>query len=189
MADALPAGVIQRWHFERDAWLKEYGIDPADENWRESLEDLPEKTIERFHRTFTRRMHEFLDAGHGECLLRQPELRLIIADSLMHWDGQRCLLAGWVIMPNHVHVLVQPLAGHTLLTLCQSWKHWAARRINAQTARTGRFWQTESWDHLLRHPAYLTKFRRYIRLNPVKAKLRPDEYELWLPEIEGLQED
>ncbi len=188
MADALPEPVIQGWVAERDAWLVENGINPSDEHWRLALEDLPEETLAAFHRCFTSRLHALLDAGHGECLLRRADLRGIVEDSLLNWHGERCLLAGSVIMPNHVHVLVQPMPGHHLLDLCESWKLWMARHINKALGRRGHFWQGESWDHLLRRAGYLVKYRKYIRRNPEKARLRAEEYTLWLPEIEGLVE-
>ena len=188
MADSLPACIMQGWLDERDAWLRKHGLDPDNETWRDALEDLPGPTVREFHRTFTRRMHAMLDAGHGSCLLRRAELRRVVEDSLMHWQGERCLLAGWVIMPNHVHVLMQPMPGHGLLKLSRSIKQWTARHINALTGERGEFWQSEGWDHLLRRPAYLRAFRKYIRLNPVKPRLRADEYTLCLPEIEGLEE-
>jgi REP element-mobilizing transposase RayT len=188
MADALPGEVMEVWLTERDEWLRSHGLDPEDHCWRLKLDGLPAVTTTAFHRTFTRRMHELLDAGHGSCLLRRAELRRIVENSLMRWHGERCLLAGWVIMPNHVHVLVQPMPGSGLLRLCESWKRWTARQINAAGGCNGHFWQAESWDHLLRKPVFLAKFREYIRQNPVKARLPSSDYTLWVPAIESLDE-
>ena len=72
--------------------------------------------------------------------------------------------------------------------MSRSLKQWTARHINALTGQRGEFWQSEGWDHLLRRLAYLRSFRKYIRLNPVTARLRAEEFTLWLPEIEGLEE-
>lgn len=186
--DSLPRDVLDQWLAERAAWLAEHGINAEDKEWRDALDSLTDEMVNAFHRTFSRRIHDLLDAGHGECLLRRPELRRIVTDSLMHWHNERCLLAGWVVMPNHLHVLVQPMAGESLLKICESWKLWTARRIFERLGRTGHFWQGEGWDHLLRQPVYLRKYRKYMRLNPVKARLTADEFSLWLPEIEGLEE-
>jgi len=188
-ADALPETVIREWVAGRNAWLRANGINPDEGDWRSALEELPEGTVSSFHRQFTARLHELLDAGHGECLLRRPDLRQIVEESLMHWHGERCLLAGWVIMPNHVHLLVQPMREWSLLDLCLSWKQWTAHHIHRALGRSGHFWQGEGWDHLLRRAGYLLKYRRYMRRNPVKAKLRDDEYSLWMPGIEGLDEE
>jgi putative transposase len=85
-------------------------------------------------------------------------------------------------------LLAQALPGFSLPDLCQSWKLWTARRINQKLGLKGHLWQGESWDHLLRRPEYLRKFRNYLRLNPVMAKLPPEDYSLWLPDIAGIGE-
>jgi putative transposase len=50
---------------------------------------------------------ECLDAGHGAGVLRRPELSAIVADSVLHADGRDYVDSDFVVMPNHVHVLVQ----------------------------------------------------------------------------------
>jgi putative transposase len=211
LADSLPDDVLKHWVTERNAWLATQGIFVAEDNrerdddgddddaheetgsagsrsWRLAVERLPTDLRREFHETFTRKMHDLLDVGHGECLLRRPDLRAKVAASFRHWHGERCLLAGWVIMPNHAHLLVQPTGDHGLKKLCRSWKQFTGRAINTALGRTGEFWQGESWDHLLRRAEYLVKYRKYLAQNPVKAGLRDDEYSLWLPEIKGLVE-
>lgn len=188
LADALPAAVKAPWLAERREWLSGYGIDPGQPNWRDLLRELPPEILEVYQKQFTRRLHDLLDAGHGACVLRDPAVRQMVSDSLQHWEGERCLLAGWVIMPNHVHLLTQALPGFSLLDLCQSWKLWTARRINQKLGLKGHLWQGESWDHLLRRQEYLRAFRNYLRLNPVTAKLPPEDYSLWLPDIAGLED-
>jgi putative transposase len=189
-ADSLPQPVLESWVKERREWLMQHGINTdAAENWRELLEELPEAERAVFHRCFTTRLHDLLDAGHGECLLRRADLRAVVEDSLRHWHGERCLLAGWVIMPNHLHAIVQPFPGHSFMDLGESWKRYTAVAINRMLGRTGHFWQGEGWDHLLRHAGYLAKYRRYLRRNPVRARLTDGEYSLWLPKIEGLLEE
>jgi len=46
-----------------------------------------------------------LDSCHGRCLLKRPELATIVADSLLHFDGQRYRIGDFIVMPNHVHLL------------------------------------------------------------------------------------
>ena len=188
LVDSLPESVLGAWAGARAAWLRAHGIDPACSAWRDELEVLAEDTVAEFHRTFTQRLHELLDAGHGGCFLRLAEARKIAEKALMHWQGERYLLAGWVIMPNHLHVLVQPLEGYQILHIGESWKRFTAREINRLLSRRGHFWQGEGWDHLLRSAVYLRKYRRYIRGNPVKAGIMEGDFTLWLPEIVGLKE-
>jgi putative transposase len=63
--------------------------------------------------------------------------------------------------------------------LCRNWKRFTAGRINECLEREGQFWQWESFDHLVRSPASLAKFREYILNNSVKACLREGEYRAW----------
>lgn len=97
-ADSLPAEVMEGWRRERDCWLRGHGVDPEDEDWHAMLEMLPEREHHEFHRTFSRKMHEMLDAGHGACLLKRIELREIVAEALRHFDEERYLLGGYADM-------------------------------------------------------------------------------------------
>ena len=66
-----------------------------------------------------------------------------------------------------------------LTTATKDGKKLSALQINRVLSRTGRFWQDESFDHLVRSPAAFDKFRRYIAENPLKAKLHPGEFIHW----------
>jgi REP element-mobilizing transposase RayT len=125
LADSLPKARLDEWRVERDAWLKARGLRSVDE-----LDRLPLRERRIFRQTFTRRMHEWLDAGYGSCLLREPRHALIVADALRFFDEKRCALGDFVVMPNHVHLLVTPFADWPLQTLLHSWKRFTAREIN-----------------------------------------------------------
>src|SRR5947209_16166745 len=55
-----------------------------------------------------------LDQGRGECWLRRIDIASVVQDALLHFDGHRYRLLAWCIMPNHVHVVVEALHGHSL---------------------------------------------------------------------------
>ncbi|MEQ1824557.1 MAG: transposase, partial [Pirellula sp.] len=84
-------------------------------------------------------------------------------------------ISDFVIMPNHVHVMVCFLPGVRLLAQCKSWKHYAATQINQILGTTGEFWQSESFDHLVRDADHFNRFRKYIDENPTKAGLRRED--------------
>jgi hypothetical protein len=73
LGDSMPQEKLLQWKSERDAWLRGNGVRSALE-----LDRLPERQRHEFHATFTRKWHDWLDAGYGECLLRQPSLREIL---------------------------------------------------------------------------------------------------------------
>lgn len=110
--------------------------------------------------------------------LSAPSIAEIVVQALHHGDGQRYLLFDYVIMPDHVHVILRPLtqAGQSerLATILQDLKHWLARAINLQVGRRGALWQVESYDHILRnHEGYVEK-ASYLFENPLRAGLVTD---------------
>jgi REP element-mobilizing transposase RayT len=119
------------------------------------------------------RLEEFLDRGHGQCWLRQPKIATLAEGALQHFDGERYQLLAWVIMPNHVHVLVQ-VCQTPLAKVMQSWKRFIAREANKLLQREGIFWEREYWDTYMRDEAQVIKARRYTEQNPVKAGLVTD---------------
>ncbi len=172
--DSLPIGVAQRWYTERTAWLAQHGITTSAPDWKDKLADLPKRHRKHFHETFSRQYMENLDKGLGACVLSRPELSKIVADSLLFFDGDRYHIGDFVVMPNHIHLLVCLLEGTNLLKQCRSWKKFSANRINKALDITGRFWQEESFDHLVRSPEQFCAIQQYIRKNP--SHLQNGEY-------------
>ena len=81
-------------------------------------------------------------------------------------------------MPNHVHLLIEPLGLHAFPQILKGGKGASAREANRILGVAGRFWLDESFDHIVRSEAQYQHFVRYIVDNPVKAGLREAEY--WL---------
>jgi REP element-mobilizing transposase RayT len=178
-ADSLPTTVLAQWAEKRRQWLESRSINPDNPNWLVTFKLLPASEQAEFHDTFTDAMHQYLDAGYGECLLRRPELAEIVANALRHFDGERYHISDFVVMPNHVHVLMGLLTDHTLADVCYSWKKFTANRINRLVGRSGHFWQGESFDHLVRSPEQFEYLRGYTAANPEKAGLKAGEYVLY----------
>ena len=159
----------------RDAWLRQQGIDPKSSDWEVVLHGRPE--LERaFHGTVTREVMEYLDRGYGACVLRRPEMGKIVADNLKHFDDQRYQLGDFIVMPNHVHLIVRLLGTTEIERQCRSWKRFTAGLINRALGRRGRFWHEESFDHLVRSPEQLAALQVYIAENPGIARLRTGEF-------------
>ncbi len=148
LADALPPQVV-------DAYL-------------ESLDHMPERIEEQepFLRNLRARLMEALDAGHGTCLLRQPALRAILQQTIAHHDGRTCDVHAYVIMPNHVHLLLELYPGENVTSVVGSIKRFSALKINQQVGRTGRLWQSEVFDRLIRSYRHYVNTVRYIYNNP-----------------------
>jgi urease accessory protein len=104
--------------------------------------------------------------------LRVPEIADLVGQALRFHQGQRYNLEAWVIMPNHVHVLLRPLGGFTLSGVVKSWKQFTSMQVkHLLRMPPGRLWQPEAYDHWVRDDADGARIVRYIECNPVKAGL------------------
>lgn len=123
-----------------------------------------------------KRIDEWLDAGMGCCALAHPDVARYVQNAFLHFHGVRYHLHAWCIMPNHVHVLVEPLVG--LAGIVQGWKSYTARWVlgkNVQLAlkipASDQLWMREYWDRYVRDAGHYQGAVEYIHQNPVKAKL------------------
>ena len=119
-----------------------------------------------------------MDAGYGSCSLRIPAVAEVVEKAFHYFDGNRYQLGDYVIMPNHVHLLVRPAGGRALEEILHSWKSFTAKQANAVLRRTGHFWRDEYFDHLVRSAAQFEKFHNYIRENPIQARLKTGDFRL-----------
>ncbi len=173
LADSIPQHLLERWHQEREIWLK---IHP--EPW--SKDDAKE-----YHERFSQSIDAWLDAGHGSCSLRDPGCRNIISSSFDHFNEQRCKMLSYVIMPNHVHLCFVLHEEWSLQSLINTWKRWTSTKINKQLGKTGVFWMPDYFDRLIRDAGHLHRVFRYIRNNPLKGKLQKEHFTLWESEFVG----
>lgn len=120
--------------------------------------------------TRRRKLERYLDLGHGVSHLSSRPVAQLVESALLHFDGIRYRLHAWVVMPNHVHVMVEP-KGPTLGSIVASWKSWTARRANLLVGLSGPFWSRDYWDTWIRCSAHAAKARKYIESNPIRACL------------------
>jgi REP element-mobilizing transposase RayT len=114
------------------------------------------------------KLEEYLDRGFGECPLKQPAIAELAENALRFFDGQRYRVQAWVIMPNHIHVLVD-IWQTPLAEIDKSWKQFIARKANRLLGCEGRLWEREYWDMVIEDEEHRRKSVRYIEANPVKA--------------------
>ena len=164
LADSLPQSRLQEWRVERDIWLQRNPKPWTDTQFRE------------FNDLFGDRLETWLNAGYGSCALARPDVRRVVQESLLRFDGDRLLIHAAVIMPNHVHVLMEPLGKNRLSKVLQGIKGASARRANVLLGTTGTFWLDESFDHILCSEAQYRYLVDYIADNPRKAGLRENQY-------------
>ncbi|HUA84369.1 MAG TPA: transposase [Bryobacteraceae bacterium] len=117
-------------------------------------------------------------ATAGPTWMARAEIAEVVANSIVYGVARlgRYDLFAWVVMPNHVHVLID--AAGNLGAIMKTLKGYTAREANRILRRRGQFWQHESFDHWVRDEHEFRCIANYIENNPVKAGLaaRPEDY-------------
>jgi REP element-mobilizing transposase RayT len=119
---------------------------------------------------------EFLDAAEtGPVWLNQKRIAELVVNALHYAERQLKLydLLAWVVMANHVHIVVIPNVA--LARITKTVKGYTALEANRMLGLSGRFWQHESFDRWVRDRYELERIIRYVERNPVKAGLVPNE--------------
>jgi REP element-mobilizing transposase RayT len=112
-----------------------------------------------------------------------PEARRVVLDACLHFEGDRYMSYAIVIMPNHIHWLLQPLPQKegsywSLSQITHSIKSYTAKQIPKVMKHIGKVWQIESYDRIIRDDREFRNTWEYIRQNPAKANLSssPETY-------------
>jgi len=160
----LPHWLPESWHLFVTWRL--YGSLPliVVQRLRTDTEDKKGKRFLRFDRELDR-------AAYGPQWLREEKIASIVQCEILGTAERGWYLAhSWVIMPNHVHLLLEPKV--ELKRITQAIKGRSARACNLVLGRKGvPFWQQESFDHVVRTAASFAKISAYIERNPVSAGL------------------
>jgi len=164
LADSLPQAVLVQWKLER-----EHIIARAEQMER----PLTTFEIQRLDTLYSERVEQWLDKGHGSCILRDERFARLVRDAMLFFDGQRYDLLAWCVMPNHVHSVLRTYSGHDLSMILLSWKGFTCKKANVMlgAAGGGTFWQKEPYDHLIRDEADLARQIKYVLKNPTAAGL------------------
>lgn len=152
--------------------------------YREKLADIGKEetspVVERQQQydELTAHVDRWIDSGYGSCNLRQPIVRQIVADALNHADGTSLDIYAYVIMPNHVHLLLAPRDFTDIRHTIGNIKRFTALRINRLLGRNGSLWQSGQFDTLVRSALDFQEYMEYIIHNP--AHLPTSEYTIWI---------
>ena len=185
LAGSIPTSVLTELRFQREQEVKRIQAAKSEEEKARLLRDHKRKYFEK--------IDQLLDSCvHGPCWLRKPEVASIVAAAMHYYDGKKIDLIAYSIMPTHVHGIVRLLhenvrrvsdpmkAGrdgvpsYKVTELLGSIKKYTALRANRILGRRGAFWQSESYDHVIRDADELDRTIRYVLENPVKAGLCND---------------
>jgi len=117
-------------------------------------------------------MEAYLDRSTGACHLKNPAVADVVASTIQKFEGIHYRLLAWVIMPNHVHLVVKLMPDRSLAKTVHSLKLYKSKEANRILGKSGTFWQREYYDRLIRDDAELSRAIQYVRANPKKAGLR-----------------
>ena len=107
----------------------------------------------------------------------QPDERTIVATAIEHFHAKRYWLLAYVVMDDHVHVVVRLPREQTLGAAVHSWKSFTANRLQRQANRFGAIWQQEYYDHIVRDAEELQNALQYIANNPIERWPELKEYQ------------
>ena len=147
---------------------------------------LPIEVLNKFKSDTPKRINSFInyDLYLGKLVnknitLLRPDIKAICKEAIEYYDSKKYILISYCIMSNHIHILFTlkdeyPNIGEILKVI----KGYSGFRINKLVGSTGAFWQSESYDRLIRNEAELYFTIKYILLNPVCAGL-VDDWKKW----------
>lgn len=128
---------------------------------RYEIADVPQHIVQRGNN----RQRTFADDRDCEAYLRW------LAQGLEHY---RCDLHAYVLMGNHVHLLMTPRVPKAISRVMQVLGSRYVRYYNGRHGRTGTLWEGRHWSSLVASGRYFMACSRYIELNPVRAGLVAD---------------
>jgi putative transposase len=141
--------------------------------------------LDKLHRQFFGRYDTILDSiDNGPHYLRLDTIDHTVANAIHYFDEKKYELIAFTIMSNHVHLVftLNPVSetkpSIALDKVMHSIKSFTAQKCNELMDRTGRFWEYESYDRLVRDRNELHRIVQYILQNPVKAGLC-DQWQDW----------
>jgi len=192
---SIPRAVIHQWKSEKEWLTRELLRLTNSIESKKSGENLNQKErLLAFQRKWFRRFEEILDkAEHGPLWLSDERVAQMVVDGLKYRDGKVFSLHSYTVMSNHVHTVFRPFLDDRSLDLdltmarpsylskdppldviMHSLKSYTASEANRLLGRSGPFWETESYDHVIRSEAEYHRIQNYVVNNPVKAGLVAD---------------
>jgi putative transposase len=192
LAGSIPKTVLKKWKAEKE-WLehelKRLALERRETDTTEALKH--EARLIDFHRHWFLKFEEILHrADQGPTWLKEEGIARLVADSVEYRDGKVYRLDAYCIMSNHVHIVIKPFLDEKDLSvrpnsarlryesiepplgvIMHSLKSYTANEANKLLKRSGAFWETESYDHLIRDEKEYHRVVAYVLNNPVKAGL------------------
>jgi len=123
--------------------------------------------------------HHLIQRGNNrEKIFFDDEDRKCYLELIKHYiEKWKCYVYAYCLMPNHIHLLVEPTEEKTLRKMMQAISLCYTQTINTKYSRTGRLWECRYHSSIVDKDVYLWAVCRYIERNPVRANLVSDPRE------------
>ncbi len=191
LTGTIPHHLYKKYKTEYDAKLKDVA----------EIKSLIEKQNQYLdlHKNYFVKIENILDStSYGKICLQNKEVANIIKNTFHFYDNDRYDLLSYTIMPNHFHLIILPKlesykyflkkhimrkkteeAFYFVTKIMQDIKKYSAKESNKILNRSGKFWQSESYDHVIKNKKELINTIEYVLDNPVKAGLckRTEDWE------------
>ena len=163
LADSLPQTKLQELALMREALGRRDTTDGELTAEEERLEEIVEG---------------WLKIGYGGCVLSNAQCRQFVEEALFFNDKQAYHLHAFVIMPNHVHILLSPIGENSVVSIVSKLKRYSSRMIKQCVGTDGNVWQREMFDRMMRGEDDFAHKLAYIVNNP--NALPEDSYSLYV---------
>jgi REP-associated tyrosine transposase len=108
----------------------------------------------------------------GRCIFQVPEIADILLQTIFDYRERKAyLLHEFVVMPDHLHLLLTPSASTTLEKAIQLVKGGSSHRIHKEHNQKMEIWQQGFYDWTIRDAQDWQTKVDYIRMNPIRAQL------------------
>ena len=160
LGDSIPREELKFHNSAREYWLKTHP-----RPWDKKAE------IE-YHKRFSKRIEEWSDKGLGSCILRFQEVSSIVESTMKYRDGTIYELTDYVIMPNHIHVLVKMTDDVKVESILQEWKSVSSHRIRKLLGANWCGWMKNYHDRMIRNEEHLNNVISYIYSNYIHGGVK-----------------
>jgi putative transposase len=169
LAGSLPVEVIEWMRQERDAGRNGVSALHSDSNKQTGRHRLGGSYFAKYQK--------LLDGlASGPRWLADQRVAAIVAEAIHFRDKKKYDLHAFTIMPNHVHMIFATVRRadcptDSVTEILQKLKWNTALKANRILGRSGPFWKSESYDHVIRTDEELERTILYVLNNPVAAGL------------------
>lgn len=116
--------------------------------------------------------------NRSEIFCADEDYRFYLEKLKLACDKHGCSIHAYVLMTNHVHLLITPHEENSVGRALQMLGRYYVQYFNYSYQRTGTLWEGRYKATLIDSETYLLTCMRYIELNPVRAGMasHPSEY-------------